>query len=83
MLNKGYRYSRPQDVLRQADLTLAGNYQQSVDQKQIESANAKLETTRKIANTCYQKVDLGEIRQQVRIEYENRFVEQYQTRLTD
>lgn len=83
MKNAGYAFSRPSDILRDSDDTLTGLLERGADKKQLDAADNELTKTMNASHACADKVKLGKIRQGVRIEYENRFVNEYKSQLDD
>ena len=83
MTEQGYEYSKPSDVHRASDQTMARLIGAQADTKEIEKAQIVMAKKLLQSQGCANKVELRKIRQQVRIEYENQFVDKYRELLED
>ncbi|TQV71334.1 hypothetical protein FKG94_19665 [Exilibacterium tricleocarpae] len=81
MGDRGYTFSTPADVLRQADARLTDIDQSTVGAQALRLIGEELNESAKVAEDCQQKTGLDDIRRQVRVEYENQFVRNHRAEL--
>jgi hypothetical protein len=83
MSNQGYEFESPSNVLLLADQALAELDSETGDNNDVAMIQDDLEKVKSASITCDQQAHLSKIREEVRVEYENRFVEKYKEQLTD
>jgi len=81
--DEGYAFSKPKDTFRSADETMAKLIDEKADAEQMKSAESEINKMMQANGRCIKKTRLVEVRQRVRIEYENQFVKNYKTQLTN
>ncbi|MCD9459462.1 hypothetical protein LU351_10620 [Marinibactrum halimedae] len=74
-------YSSPQALLAAADQEMAQLLSQNASVEAITASRQIHTAAYEMSHRCYQQADIAEITREVRIEYENRFVDAYQKQL--
>jgi hypothetical protein len=83
MNDSGYVFSNPSEVYRKADETMAILFERKVDTEREKHINSTTDKMIIKMNDCSNKSKLSEVKNSVRVEYENKFVEEHQSKLTE
>jgi hypothetical protein len=83
MNDNGYIFSNPSEVYRKADESMAKLFEGKVDTERAKHINSTTDKMIKKMNDCSNKSKLSEVKNSVRVEYENKFVKDNQSQLTN